>query len=46
MFTVLEIRRSKTLQKLKKRDCFCFYSWFHFLWRFLRKTDLLKKYEI
>ena len=31
-------QRSKILQKLNKRDCFCLHSWFHFVWRFLRKT--------
>ena len=33
-FWVLEVKRSKKLQKLNKRDCFCLWSWFHFLWRF------------
>ena len=34
----LEVKRSKILQKLNKRGCFCLHSWFHFLWRFLRKN--------
>ena len=34
IFWVLEVKRSKILQKLNKWDCFCLHSWFHFLWRF------------
>ena len=38
IFWVLEVKRSKILQKLNKRDCFCLHSWFHFAWRFSRKN--------
>ena len=38
IFSVLEINRSIILQKLNKSDCFYLHSWFHFLWRFLRKN--------
>ena len=36
--SVPEVKRSKILQKLDKRDCFCLHSWFHFLWLFSRKN--------
>ena len=38
IFAVLEINRSKILQKLNKSDCFCLHSWLHFLWCFSRKN--------
>ena len=38
IFWFLEVKRSKILHKLNKRDCFCLHSWLHFLWRFLRKN--------
>ena len=38
IFGVLGVKRSKILQKLNKRDCFCLHSWFHFLWHFSRKN--------
>ena len=46
IFSVLEIRRSKILQKLNKRDCFCLRFWFHFYGVFQAKTDLHNKYMI
>ena len=35
IFWVLEVKRSKTLQKLNIRDYFCLHSWFHFFMTFL-----------
>ena len=35
IFLVLEVKRSKTLQKLNIGDCFCLHSWFHFFMTFL-----------
>ena len=31
-------QKTKLLQKLYKRNCFCLRSWFHFLWHFSRET--------
>ena len=38
IFLVLEVKRSKILQKLNKKDCFCLHSSFQFLWHFTRKN--------
>ena len=46
IFLVLDVKRSKILQKLNKRDCFCLHSWFHFYGVSRAKTDLPKKYMI
>ena len=35
IFWVLEVKRSKTLQKLNIQDCFCLHSWFHSFMTFL-----------
>ena len=44
IFLVLEVKRSKILQKLNKRDCFCLHSWFHFCDISQTKSDLQNKY--
>ena len=46
IFRVLEIKRSKILHNLNKRDCFCLHFWFHFYGVFRTKTDLHNKYMI
>ena len=46
ILSVLEIKRSKILQKLNKRDCFCLHSWFRFYYVSRAKTDLHSKYMI
>ena len=46
IFSALDVKRSKILQKLNKRDCFCLYSWFHFCGVSHAKTDLHNKYMI
>ena len=46
IFRVLEVKRSKMLQKLNKRDCFCLHSWFHFYGVSCAKTDFHNKYMI
>ena len=35
IFSILEINRSKILQKINKSDCFCLHSWLHFFMAFL-----------
>ena len=45
-FSLLEVKRSKILQILNKRDCFCLYSWLHFYGVSSAKTDLHSKYSI
>ena len=40
---ILEVKRSKILQKLSKRDCFCLHSWFYFYGVSRAKTDLHTK---
>ena len=44
IFSVLEIKRSKILQNLSKKDCFCLHSGFNFHGVSHAKTDLLNKY--
>ena len=46
ILSVLEINRSKILQKLNKSDCFCLHSWLHFYDIFCAKTDLHNKHMI
>ena len=45
-FSVLEVKKSKILQKLNIRDCFSLHSWFHFYGVSHAKTDLQNKYMI
>ena len=46
IFSVLEIKRSKKLQKFNKRDYSCLHFWFHFHGVSRAKTDLLNEYMI
>ena len=46
IFQVLEVKRSKTLQKLSIQDCFCLHSWFDFYGVSQAKTNLNNKYMI
>ena len=46
IFSVLEVKRSKILQKLRKGDCLCLHSWFLFHGVSGAKTDLHNKYMI
>ena len=43
IFSVLEVKRSKTLQKLTKDTVFVFVFWFHFSWHFSRKNRFTQK---
>ena len=43
---VLEVKRSKILQELNKRDCICLHTWFQFYGVSHVKTDLHNKYVI
>ena len=42
IFSVLEVKKSKILKILNKRDCFCIHTWFRFYGVSLEKTDLNK----
>ena len=46
IFSVLEVKRSKILQKSRKGDSFCLHSWFLFYGVSGAKTDLHNKYMI
>ena len=43
IFSVLEVKKSKILKILNKRDCFCIHTWFRFNGLSLAKTDLYSK---
>ena len=46
IFLVLEVKGSKILLHLNKRNCFYLHSWFHFYSVSHAKTDLHNKYMI
>ena len=46
IFLVLEINRSKILQRINESDCFCLNSLLHFYGVSRGKTDLHNKYMI